>query len=220
MIMTTKPIKTIVKISRKKSGTVNVSEDAIKLFDAANKRIARLEKFNTENDGTLKRENISSFHNSARAITRGKSKKGILSKSRKMDVAQYNAQVRLARKIVNDKTMTVAGAKKEDAVREKNWMKKLSKKYPELSKSDIRDLYDELIKYNQDNYEDSYFQFLYQSWKENEHSERDRGLIQLLNAGKAHGMSVKDSLTWLDEHARNDTWHSLSNKYLKQWEKK
>ena len=59
-------LKTIVKLSRKKSGTVKVSENAIKLFDQANKRIQRLEKENAKRDteSQLKLEDVRSFRNS------------------------------------------------------------------------------------------------------------------------------------------------------------
>ena len=213
------PLKTIVKLSRKKSGTVKVSESAIKLFDQANKRIQRLEKENTKRDSEsqLKLEDVRSFRNSARAITRGKSKVGTLSKAKTMSVEQYNAQVRLARKVVNDKTLTVKGAIKEEQDRRDTWVNNLAEKYPELEKEDLDEIYNEIVAYNQEHYEDSPVQWLYQAWKESEHSERDRGLMQLLNVGKAHGMSVKESMKWLGENVQNQTWSSLSKKYLSQW---
>lgn len=213
------PLKTIVKLSRKKSGTVKVSANAIKLFDQANKRIQRLEKENAGRDAEsqLKLDDARSFRNSARAITRGKSKRGTLSKSKTMSVEQYNAQVRLARKVVSDKTLTVKGAIAEEQNRRDTWVSNLAEKYPELEKEDLDEIYNEIVAYNQEHYEDSPVQWLYQAWKESEHSERDRGLMQLLNVGKAHGMSVKESMKWLGENVQNQTWSSLSKKYLSQW---
>ena len=211
--MSKKAPKTILK-----SGYVNVSPEDIKLFDRANKRIKRLETASANNGYDLKREEINSFHNSARAITRGQSKQGMLSKSKRMSPEQYDAQVRLANKIVNDDTMTVLGAMKEYNEQRYTWTVNLSVSYPELDKDDLEDIYDELVKFNQENYEDSPLQWLYQTWKDSEHSEQEHGLVRLLEVGKSKGMSVKDSLQWMQDNLQNQTWHSLSQKYLAQWE--
>lgn len=211
--MSKKAPKTILK-----TGYVNVSPEDIKLFDQANKRIKRLETASANKGYDLKREEISSFHNSARAITRGQSKQGNLSKSKRMSVEQYDAQMRLANKIVNDDTMTVMGAMKEYNEQRDTWTDNLSASYPELDKDDLEDIYDELVKFNQENYEDSPLQWLYQTWKDSEHSEQEHGLVRLLEVGKSKGMSVKKSLQWMQDNLQNQTWHSLSQKYLTQWE--
>ena len=211
--MSKKAPKTILK-----TGYVNVSPEDIRLFDQANKRIKRLETASANKGYDLKREEINSFHNSARAITRGQSKQGNLSKSKRMSVEQYDAQMRLANKIVNDDTMTVKGAEKEYNEQRDNWTDNLSASYPELDKDDLEDIYDELVKFNQENYEDSPLQWLYQTWKDSEHSEQEHGLVRLLEVGKSKGMSVKESLQWMQDNLQNQTWHSLSQKYLAQWE--
>lgn len=211
--MSKKAPKTILK-----TGYVNVSPEDIKLFDRVNKRIKRLETASANKGYDLKREEISSFHNSARAITRGQSKQGYLSKSKRMSVEQYDAQMRLANKIVNDDTMTVIGAMKEYNEQRDTWTDNLSASYPELDKDDLEDIYDELVKFNQENYEDSPLQWLYQTWKDSEHSEQEHGLVRLLEVGKSKGMSVKESLQWMQDNLQNQTWHSLSQKYLAQWE--
>ena len=211
--MSKKAPKTILK-----TGYVNVSPEDIKLFDRVNKRIKRLETASANKGYDLKREEINSFHNSARAITRGQSKQGNLSKSKRMSVEQYDAQMRLANKIVNDDTMTVTGAMKEYNEQRDTWTDNLSASYPELDKDDLEDIYDELVKFNQENYEDSPLQWLYQTWKDSEHSEQEHGLVRLLEVGKSKGMSVKDSLQWMQDNLQNQTWHSLSQKYLAQWE--
>ena len=211
--MSKKAPKTILK-----TGYVNVSPEDIKLFDRVNKRIKRLETASANKGYDLKREEISSFHNSARAITRGQSKQGNLSKSKRMSVEQYDAQMRLANKIVNDDTMTVMGAMKEYNEQRDTWTDNLSASYPELDKDDLEDIYDELVKFNQENYEDSPLQWLYQTWKDSEHSEQEHGLVRLLEVGKSKGMTVKDSLQWMQDNLQNQTWHSLSQKYLAQWE--
>lgn len=203
-----------------KTGYVNVSPEDVKLFDRANKRINALETASANKCYDLKKEEISSFHNSARAITRGQSKQGMLSKSKRMSPEQYDAQMRLANKIVNDDTMTVLGAMKEYNEQRKTWTKNLSASYPGLKKNDLDEIYDELVKFNQENYEDSPLQWLYQTWKDSEHSEQEHGLVRLLEVGKSKGMSVKDSLQWMQDNLQNQTWHSLSQKYLAQWETK
>ena len=137
-----------------------------------------------------------------------------------MSPEQYDAQMRLANKIVNDDTMTVKGAEKEYNEQRDNWTDNLSASYPELDKDDLDEIYDELVKFNQENYEDSPLQWLYQTWKDSEHSEQEHGLVRLLEVGKSKGMSVKDSLQWMQDNLQNQTWHSLSQKYLAQWENK
>lgn len=211
--MSKKAPKTILK-----TGYVNVSPEDIKLFDQANKRIKGLETASANKGYDLKREEVNSFHNSARAITRGQSKQGNLLKSKRMSVEQYDAQMKLANKIVNDDTMTVMGAMKEYNEQRDTWTDNLSASYPELDKDDLEDIYDELVKFNQENYEDSPLQWLYQTWKDSEHSEQEHGLVRLLEVGKSKGMSVKDSLQWMQNNLQNQTWHSLSQKYLAQWE--
>lgn len=211
--MSKKAPKTILK-----TGYVNVSPEDVKLFDQANKRIKSLETASANKGYDLKREEINSFHNSARAITRGQSKQCMLSKAKRMSPEQYDAQMRLANKIVNDDTMTVKGAEKEYIEQRDNWVDNLSASYPELDKDDLEDIYDELVKFNQENYEDSPLQWLYQTWKDSEHSEQEHGLVRLLEVGKSKGMSVKDSLKWMQDNLQNQTWHSLSQKYLAQWE--
>ena len=211
--MSKKAPKTILK-----TGYVNVSPEDVRLFDRVNKRIKALETASANKGYDLKREEISSFRNSARAITRGQSKQGNLSKSKRMSVEQYDAQMRLANKIVNDDTMTVKGAMKEYNEQRETWTDNLSASYPELDKDDLEDIYDELVKFNQENYEDSPLQWLYQTWKDSEHSEQEHGLVRLLEVGKSKGMSVKDSLQWMQDNLQNQTWHSLSQKYLAQWE--
>ena len=211
--MSKKAPKTILK-----TGYVNVSPEDIKLFDLANKRIKSLEIASANKGYDLKKEEISSFHNSARAITRGQSKQGMLSKAKRMSTEQYDAQLRLANKIANDDTMTVKGAEKEYNEQRDTWTDNLSASYPELDKDDLDEIYDELVKFNQENYEDSPLQWLYQTWKDSEHSEQEHGLVRLLEVGKSKGMSVKDSLQWMQNNLQNQTWHSLSQKYLAQWE--
>ena len=213
--MSKKAPKTILK-----TGSVNVSPEDVKLFDRANKRIKSLETASANKGYDLKREEINSFHNSARAITRGQSKRGMLSKAKRMSPEQYDAQMRLANKIVNDDTMTVKGAEKEYREQRAEWTKNLKSSYPGLKKNDLDEIYDELVKFNQENYEDSPLQWLYQTWKDSDHSEQEHGLVRLLEVGKSKGMSVKDSLQWMQDNLQNQTWHSLSQKYLKQWENK
>lgn len=212
--MSKKAPKTILK-----TGYVNVSPEDIKLFDQVNKRIKSLETASANKGYDLKREEINSFHNSARAITRGQSKQGMLSKSKRMSPEQYDAQMRLANKIVNDDTMTVKGAEKEYNEQRAEWTKNLKSSYPGLKKNDLDEIYDELVKFNQENYEDSPLQWLYQTWKDSDHSEQEHGLVRLLEVGKSKGMSVKESLQWMQDNLQNQTWHSLSQKYLAQWEK-
>lgn len=213
--MSKKSPKTILK-----TGYVNVSLEDVKLFDRVNKRIKSLETASANKGYDLKREEINSFHNSARAITRGQSKQGMLSKAKRMSPEQYDAQMRLANKIVNDDTMTVIGAMKEYNELRGTWTDNLSASYPELNKHDLENIFDELVKFNQENYEESPLQWLYQTWKDSDHSEQEHGLVRLLEVGKSKGMSVKDSLQWMQDNLQNQTWHSLSKKYLKQWEKK
>lgn len=213
--MSKKAPKTILK-----TGYVNVSPEDVRLFDQANKRIKGLETASANKGYDLKREEVNSFHNSARAITRGQSKQGMLSKAKRMSVEQYDAQMRLANKIVNDDTMTVTGAEKEYREQRAEWTKNLTSAYPGLKKNDLDEIYDELVKFNQENYEDSPLQWLYQTWKDSDHSEQEHGLVRLLEVGKSKGMSVKDSLQWMQDNLQNQTWHSLSKKYLKQWESK
>lgn len=213
--MSKKAPKTILK-----TGYVNVSPEDIKLFDRVNKRIKGLETASANKGYDLKREEVNSFHNSARAITRGQSKHGMLSKAKRMSPEQYDAQMRLANKIVNDDTMTVMGAMKEYNEQRDTWTKNLKSSYPGLKKDDLDEIYDELVKFNQENYEDSPLQWLYQTWKDSEHSEQEHGLVRLLEVGKSKGMSVKDSLQWMQDNLQNQTWHSLSKKYLEQWETK
>ena len=211
--MSKKAPKTILK-----TGYVNVSPEDIKLFDLVNNRIKSLETASANKGYDLKREEVNSFHNSARAITRGQSKQGMLSKAKRMTAEQYDAQMRLANKIANDDTMTVKGAEKEYNEQRDTWTDNLSASYPELDKNDLDEIYDELVKFNQENYEDSPLQWLYQTWKDSEHSEQEHGLVRLLEVGKSKGMSVKDSLQWMQDNLQNQTWHSLSQKYLAQWE--
>ena len=213
--MSKKAPKTILK-----TGYVNVSPEDIKLFDLVNNRIKSLETASANKGYDLKREEVNSFHNSARAITRGQSKQGMLSKAKRMTAEQYDAQMRLANKIANDDTMTVKGAEKEYNEQRDTWTDNLSASYPELDKDDLDEIYDELVKFNQENYEDSPLQWLYQTWKDSEHSEQEHGLVRLLEVGKSKGMSVKDSLQWMQDNLQNQTWHSLSQKYLAQWENK
>lgn len=211
-----KSVKTILKLDRHKPGTiVTISAEQRRLFDAANKRIARLEVHNMQSETPLKQTDIYSFHNAARAITGAKG--GNLSKAGKMTVEQLNSQIRLASKIMQDETLTVNGAQREQEEQRENWIDNLEQTYPDLERDDLEDIYDALIDYNSEHYEDSYLQWLYESWKESEHDEREHGLMQLLSAGKEHGMSVRESMEWLSEHSANQTWVSLSKKYLKQW---
>lgn len=203
------------KVIIEKPKQVQITPAQRRLFDAANKRIDHIAKHNASTGDSLKQTDIISFKNSARAITGHKG--GHLSKSKTMSEQQLKSQILLAKKVLADDTLTVTGAKKEQQTQRDAWIDNLETSYPDLERDDLEEIYDALIEYNQEHYEDSYLQWLYESWKESDHSEKEHGLMQILSAGKAHNMSVKESMEWLAEHSQNQTWSSLANKYLKQW---
>lgn len=211
MIMKKNP-KVIIENPKK----VAVTPEQIRLFDQANKRISRLEKHNKETGDSIKEPDIASFRNSARAITGHKG--GALSKAKMMTPKQIKAQTALAKKIVEDDTTTVKGALTEEEKRRNDWVNNIKNAYPELHKNEIKAVYNELVKFNREHYEESPFQLIYATWQENERTERDRGLVQLLLSGKKHGMKVKDTLKWLEEHASLEySWSGLAKRYLSQW---
>ena len=204
------------KVIIKKPKLVNVSPEDIKLFDQANKRIRRLELHNEQSGDSLKKTDIASFRNSARAITG--TKRGNLSKAKKMTKEKLKAQRALAKKITEDKTMTVKGAQTEEDLNRQKWVDNIKQAYPELHKNEIKAIYNELVKYNREHYEESPFQQIYETWSDNYRTEKDRGLIQVLLAGKKNGVKVKDSLKWLESHASYEqSWSGLANQYLSQW---
>ena len=189
---------------------VQVPRESLLLFDRANKRINRLEKA-----GINFKQAVSQFRATARAMgAQYGIKTNRLSMSKNMDEKYYNAQLQLARKIIeNDAIYTVKGARKSQAEQQKKLKETINERYPNLSES-TDSVIDHIIKYNEENYESSFIQWLYESWKNNKSNPEDeRGLMRLLDVAAAHGQSVDQTLTELDKLAHDRpgfSWQGLA----------
>lgn len=196
---------------------VKVPKEDLLLFDRANKRINRLEKA-----GINFKQAVSQFRATAHAMG---AQYGIkthrLSMAKNLDEKYYNAQLQLARKIIeNDAIYTVKGARKSQAEQQKKLKETINERYPNLSES-TDSVIDHIIKYNEENYESSFIQWLYESWKNNKSNPEDeRGLMRLLDVAAAHGQSVDQTLTELDKLAHDRpgfSWQGLAREYVKKW---
>ena len=205
-------MKTIKNVKK-----VKVPKEDLLLFDRANKRINRLEKA-----GINYKQAVTQFRATARAMAaQHGNKSNRLSMSKEMDEKYYNAQLQLARKIVeNDAIYTVKGARKSQAEQQNKLRETINERYPSLSES-TDDVIDHIIKYNEENYESSFIQWLYESWKNNKSNPEDeRGLMRLLDVAAAHGQSVDQTLTELDKLAHERpgfSWQGLAKEYVKKW---
>ena len=144
-----------------------------------------------------------------------------LSMAKNLDEKYYKAQLQLARKIIeNDSIYTVKGARKAQAEQQQKLKETISERYPNLNES-TDSVIDHIIKYNQENYESSFIQWLYESWKNNKSNPEDeRGLMRLLDVAAAHGQSVDQTLTELDKLAHDRpgfSWQGLAREYVKKW---
>lgn len=196
---------------------VKVPKEDLLLFDRANKRINRLEKA-----GINYKQAVTQFRATARAMAaQHGNKSNRLSMAKEMDEKYYNAQLQLARKIVeNDALYTVKGARKSQAEQQNKLRETINERYPSLSES-TDNVIDHIIKYNEENYESSFIQWLYESWKNNKSNPEDeRGLMRLLDVAAAHGQSVDQTLTELDKLAHERpgfSWQGLAKEYVKKW---
>lgn len=205
-------MKTIKNVKK-----VKVPKEDLLLFDRANKRINRLEKA-----GINYKQAVTQFRATARAMAaQHGNKSNRLSMSKEMDEKYYKAQLQLARKIVeNDAIYTVKGARKSQAEQQNKLRETINERYPNLSES-TDSVIDHIIKYNEENYESSFIQWLYESWKNNKSNPEDeRGLMRLLDVAAAHGQSVDQTLTELDKLAHERpgfSWQGLAKEYVKKW---
>lgn len=196
---------------------VKVPKESLLLFDRANKRINRLEKA-----GINFKQSVSQFRATARAMgAQYGVKTNRLSMAKNLDEKYYKAQLQLARKIIeNDSIYTVKGARKSQAEQQQKLKETISERYPNLNES-TDSVIDHIIKYNQENYESSFIQWLYESWKNNKSNPEDeRGLMRLLDVAAAHGQSVDQTLTELDKLAHDRpgfSWQGLAREYVKKW---
>ena len=201
----------------KKPKKVQVPKEDLLLFDRANKRINRLEKA-----GIKYKQAVTQFRATARAMgTQYGIKTNRLSTAKNLDEKYYKAQLQLARKIIeNDSIYTVRGARKSEAEQRAKLNETLSERYPNLKKSSD-EIVDRIIKYNQENYESSFIQWLYESWKNNKSNPEDeRGLMRLLDVAAGHGQSIDQTLTELDKLAHDRpgfSWQGLAREYVKKW---
>ena len=201
----------------KNAKKVKVPKEDLLLFDRANKRINRLEKA-----GINYKQAVTNFRATARAMaSQYGNKADRLSMQKEMDAKYYRAQIMLARKIVeNDAVYTVRGARKSQAEQRKKLNATLSERYPNLNES-TDDIVDHIIKYNQEHYESSFIQWLYESWKTNKSNPEDeRGLMRLLDVAAGHGQTIEQTLKELDELAHNRpgfSWQGLAREYVKKW---
>lgn len=205
-------MKTIKNVKR-----VKVPKEDLLLFDRANKRINRLEKA-----GINYKQAVSQFRATARAMgAQYGIKTNRLSMAKTMDEKYYNAQLQLARKIVeNDAIYTVKGARKSQAEQQKKLRETISERYPNLNES-TDSVIDHIIKYNEENYESSFIQWLYESWKNNKSNPEDeRGLMRLLDVAAGHGQTIDQTLKELDKLAHDRpgySWQGLAREYVKKW---
>lgn len=196
---------------------VQVPRESLLLFDRANKRINRLEKA-----GIKFKQGASQFRATARAMgAQYGIKTNRLSMAKNMDEKYYNAQLQLARKIIeNDAIYTVKGARKSEAEQRAKLNATLSERYPNLKMSSDK-IVDRIIKYNEDNYESSFIQWLYESWKNNKSNPEDeRGLMRLLDVAAGHGQTIDQTLKELDKLAHDRpgfSWQGLAREYVKKW---
>lgn len=200
-----------------KSKKVPVSKEDLLLFDRANKRINRLEKA-----GINYKQAVTQFRSTARAMG---AQYGIKTKrlpqAKNLDEKYYKAAVKLARQVVErDELFKIRVVRKVMAEQRAKLNATLSERYPNLKKN-TDDIVDRIIKYNEDNYESSFIQWLYESWKNNKSNPEDeRGLMRLLDVAAGHGQTIDQTLKELDKLAHERpgfSWQGLAREYVKKW---
>lgn len=200
-----------------KSKKVPVSKEDLLLFDRANKRINRLEKA-----GINYKQAVTQFRSTARAMG---AQYGIKTKrlpqAKNLDEKYYKAAVKLAIQVVErDELFKIRVVRKVMAEQQKKLRETINERYPNLNDS-ADSVIDHIIKYNEENYESSFIQWLYESWKNNKSNPEDeRGLMRLLDVAAAHGQSVDQTLTELDKLAHERpgfSWQGLAKEYVKKW---
>lgn len=200
-----------------KSKKIKVPTEALKLFDAANKRVNRLEKA-----GINYKQAVTGFRSTARAMgAQFGVKTNRLSMAKNMDEKYYKAQLKLARQVMQrDELFKIRVVKKVMAEQQKKLKETINERYPNLGES-TDNVIDHIIKYNQEHYESSFIQWLYESWKNNKaNPEDERGLMRLLDVAAAHGQTVEQTLSELDKLAHERTgfsWQGLAREYVKKW---
>lgn len=201
----------------KKPKKVQVPKEDLLLFDRANKRINRLEKA-----GINFKQSVSQFRATARAMG---SQYGVkthrLPQAKELDEKYYNAAVKLAKQVMErEELFKLRVVRKVMAEQQKKLQETINERYPNLNES-ADSVIDHIIKYNQENYESSFIQWLYESWKNNKSNPEDeRGLMRLLDVAAAHGQSVDQTLTELDKLAHDRpgfSWQGLAREYVKKW---
>lgn len=201
----------------KKPKKVQVPKESLLLFDRANKRINRLEKA-----GINFKQSVSQFRATAYAMgAQYGIKTNRLSMAKNMDEKYYKAQLRLARQVIEREDLfKLRVVRKVMAEQQQKLKETINERYPNLSES-TDSVIDHIIKYNQENYESSFIQWLYESWKNNKSNPEDeRGLMRLLDVAAAHGQSVDQTLTELDKLAHDRpgfSWQGLAREYVKKW---
>lgn len=201
----------------KRSKKVKVSAEDLLLFDRANKRVNRLEKA-----GINYKQAVTQFRSTARAMgAQYGIKTNRLSMAKELDEKYYKAQLRLARQVMErDELFKVRVVRKVMAEQQKKLRETISERYPNLNES-TDSVVDHIIKYNQEHYESSFIQWLYESWKNNKaNPEDERGLMRLLDVAAAHGQTVDQTLAELDKLAHERTgfsWQGLAREYVKKW---
>ena len=200
-----------------KSKKIKVPTEALKLFDAANKRVNRLEKA-----GINYKQSVTGFRSTARAMgAQFGVKTNRLSMAKNMDEKYYKAQLKLARQVMQrDELFKVRVVKKVMAEQQKKLKETINERYPNLGEN-TDNVIDHIIKYNQEHYESSFIQWLYESWKNNKaNPEDERGLMRILDVAAAHGQTVEQTLSELDKLAHERTgfsWQGLAREYVKKW---
>ena len=201
----------------KKPKKVQVPRESLLLFDRANKRINRLEKA-----GINFKQSVSQFRATARAMgAQYGVKTNRLSMAKNLDEKYYKAQLQLARQVIErEELFKLRVVRKVMAEQQQKLKETISERYPNLNDS-ADSVIDHIIKYNQENYESSFIQWLYESWKNNKSNPEDeRGLMRLLDVAAAHGQSVDQTLTELDKLAHDRpgfSWQGLAREYVKKW---
>lgn len=201
----------------KKPKKVQVPKEDLLLFDRANKRINRLEKA-----GINFKQGASQFRATARAMgAQYGVKTNRLSMAKNLDEKYYKAQLQLARQVIErEELFKLRVVRKVMAEQRAKLNATLSERYPNLKKSSD-DIVDRIIKYNQDNYESSFIQWLYESWKNNKgNPEDERGLMRLLDVAAGHGQTIDQTLKELDKLAHDRpgfSWQGLAREYVKKW---
>lgn len=196
---------------------VQVPRESLLLFDRANKRINRLEKA-----GINFKQSVSQFRATARAMgAQYGVKTNRLSMAKNMDEKYYKAQLQLARQVIErEELFKLRVVRKVIAEQQQKLKETISERYPNLNDS-ADSVIDHIIKYNQENYESSFIQWLYESWKNNKSNPEDeRGLMRLLDVAAAHGQSIDQTLTELDKLAHDRpgfSWQGLAREYVKKW---